>query len=101
MNQTQRQDWTQIRLPGVRDGNCWRRRGRASGGGDSLLLAAALRTERAWHIPGAGRSLVWLEWSKQGGKIREVPGPDHLDPYLLHVQRLDSTLKTVGATETF
>lgn len=50
----------------------WRRRGRASGGGDSLLLTAALRAERAWHIPGAGRSLVWLEWSKQGGKIREV-----------------------------
>lgn len=43
MSQTYRQDWTQMCLPGVRDGNClkeglarWRVRGRASDGGNSL-----------------------------------------------------------------
>lgn len=49
----------------------WRRRGWASDGEDSLLLSAALRTERAWHMLGAVRSPVWLEWSQQGGEIRE------------------------------
>ena len=40
---------------------------------EGAACVAVLRSEGTWHVRGAVRRPVWLEWSGQGGEIREVP----------------------------